>query len=38
LVDTSIWMAGKLGKPSPSRVVQALTGGSAPRVPPGDGG
>jgi len=24
LVDTSIWMAGKLGKPSPSRVVQAL--------------
>jgi hydroxymethylglutaryl-CoA lyase len=38
LVDTSSWMAGKLGKPSPSRVVQALTGGSAPRVPPGDGG
>lgn len=38
LVDTSIWMAGKLGKPSPSRVVQALTGGSAPRVPPDDGG
>ncbi len=26
LVDTSIWMAGKLGKPSPSRVVQALSG------------
>ncbi|MGI8721400.1 MAG: hydroxymethylglutaryl-CoA lyase [Geodermatophilaceae bacterium] len=26
LVDTSIWMAGQLGKPSPSRVVQALSG------------
>jgi len=26
LVDTSIWMADKLGKPSPSRVVQALSG------------
>jgi len=25
LVDTSIWMADKLGKPSPSRVVQALS-------------
>ena len=24
LVDTSIWMAGRLGRPSPSRVVQAL--------------
>lgn len=26
LVDTSRWMAGRLGKPSPSRVVKALTG------------
>lgn len=25
LVRTSIWMAGQLGRPSPSRVVQALT-------------
>jgi len=25
LVDTSIWMAGKLGRASPSRVVQALS-------------
>jgi len=25
LVETSQWMAGKLGRPSPSRVVQALT-------------
>ncbi|MGH9100444.1 MAG: hydroxymethylglutaryl-CoA lyase, partial [Acidimicrobiales bacterium] len=24
LVDTSVWMASKLGRPSPSRVVQAL--------------
>jgi hydroxymethylglutaryl-CoA lyase len=24
LVDTSVWMAGHLGRPSPSRVVQAL--------------
>lgn len=24
LVDTSVWMAGKLGRPSPSRVVNAL--------------
>ncbi|MGH3356815.1 MAG: hydroxymethylglutaryl-CoA lyase [Nocardioidaceae bacterium] len=24
LVDTSVWMAGRLGRPSPSRVVQAL--------------
>ncbi len=24
LVETSVWMAGQLGKPSPSRVVQAL--------------
>lgn len=27
LVDTSIWMAGQLGRPSVSRVVQALGGG-----------
>lgn len=27
LVDTSAWMAGHLGRPSPSRVVRALTGG-----------
>jgi hydroxymethylglutaryl-CoA lyase len=26
LVDTSVWMAGQLGRPSPSRVVQALAG------------
>src|SRR5690606_17065748 len=26
LVDTSVWMAGRLGKPSPSRVVAALYG------------
>jgi hydroxymethylglutaryl-CoA lyase len=26
LVQTSVWMAEKLGKPSPSRVVQALAG------------
>jgi hydroxymethylglutaryl-CoA lyase len=26
LVSTSTWMAGQLGKPSPSRVVQALAG------------
>jgi len=26
LVDTSVWMAGKLGRPSPSRVVTALSG------------
>ncbi|CAN5830911.1 hydroxymethylglutaryl-CoA lyase [soil metagenome] len=24
LIDTSVWMAGQLGRPSPSRVVQAL--------------
>lgn len=29
LVDTSVWMAGVLGKPSVSRVVTALAGGSA---------
>ena len=27
LVATSVWMAGQLGRPSPSRVVRALTGG-----------
>ena len=27
LVDTSVWMAGHLGRPSPSRVVKALAGG-----------
>lgn len=26
LVDTSVWMAKKIGKPSPSRVVKALAG------------
>ncbi|HEX5525076.1 MAG TPA: hydroxymethylglutaryl-CoA lyase [Pedococcus sp.] len=26
LVETSIWMAGQLGRPSPSRVVRALAG------------
>jgi hydroxymethylglutaryl-CoA lyase len=26
LVDTSVWMAGQLGRPSPSRVVRALAG------------
>ncbi|WP_256841100.1 hydroxymethylglutaryl-CoA lyase [Ornithinimicrobium cryptoxanthini] len=27
LVTTSVWMAGQLGRPSPSRVVKALAGG-----------
>jgi len=27
LVETSVWMAEQLGRPSPSRVVRALTGG-----------
>ncbi len=27
LVECSTWMAGRLGRPSPSRVVRALTGG-----------
>ena len=27
LVATSVWMAGHLGRPSPSRVVQALARG-----------
>ena len=26
LADTSAWMAQRLGRPSPSRVVQALRG------------
>jgi len=26
LVETSVWMAERLGRPSPSRVVRALTG------------
>jgi len=26
LVDTSVWMAGQLGRPSPSRVVKVLAG------------
>lgn len=26
LVETSVWMAGQLGRPSPSRVVRALAG------------
>ncbi len=30
LVETSSWMAGRLGRPSPSRVVAALAGVRAP--------
>jgi hydroxymethylglutaryl-CoA lyase len=29
LVATSVWMAGQLGRPSPSRVVKALAGASS---------
>jgi len=29
LVQTSVWMAGHLGRPSPSRVVKALAGSDA---------
>jgi hydroxymethylglutaryl-CoA lyase len=29
LVETSVWMAGYLGRPSPSRVVKALAGSSS---------
>jgi hydroxymethylglutaryl-CoA lyase len=29
LVETSVWMAGRLGRPSPSRVVKALAGSSS---------
>jgi hydroxymethylglutaryl-CoA lyase len=28
LVDTSVWMAAHLGRPSPSRVVKAMSGGA----------
>jgi hydroxymethylglutaryl-CoA lyase len=28
LVDSSVWMAEQLGRPSPSRVVQALADGA----------
>jgi len=28
LVETSVWMAGHLGRPSPSRVVKALASSS----------
>ncbi len=37
LVATSVWLAGQLGRPSPSRVVQALarTVGSSPEGPQG---
>ncbi|HVC14762.1 MAG TPA: hydroxymethylglutaryl-CoA lyase [Acidimicrobiales bacterium] len=32
LVETSVWIAARLGRPSPSKVVQALAaGGEAPR-------
>ncbi len=27
LVETSVWLAAELGRPSPSRTVRALTGG-----------
>jgi len=29
LVETSVWMAGNLGRPSPSRVVKALAGSAS---------
>ena len=35
LVRTSTWMAGQLGRPSPSRVVTAVGGSSRPTNPPG---
>ena len=35
LVRTSVWMAGQLGRPSPSRVVQALGGSSRTTNPAG---
>jgi hydroxymethylglutaryl-CoA lyase len=28
MVETSTWMAGQLGRPSPSRTVTALAGGT----------
>jgi hydroxymethylglutaryl-CoA lyase len=37
LVRTSTWMAGQLGRPSPSRVVTAVGGSSRPTNPPGRG-
>jgi hydroxymethylglutaryl-CoA lyase len=37
LVETSVWMAGHLGRPSPSRVVKALAG-SLSAVGSGGGG
>ena len=33
LVETSVWMAGQLGRPSPSSVVRALSGGLTGHVP-----
>jgi len=33
LVETSVWMAQQLGRPSPSRAVQALAPSSAERTP-----
>ncbi len=35
LVRTSTWMAGQLGRPSPSRVVTAVGGSSRPTNPRG---
>lgn len=35
LVRTSVWMAGQLGRPSPSRIVQALGGSSRTTNPAG---
>jgi hydroxymethylglutaryl-CoA lyase len=35
LVRTSTWMAGQLGRPSPSRVVTAVGGASRPTTPRG---
>jgi hydroxymethylglutaryl-CoA lyase len=32
LVETSVWMAGQLGRPSPSNVVRALAGARPPTV------
>ncbi len=36
LVRTSMWLAGVLGRPSPSRVVAAVGGSSSPTNPPGN--
>ncbi|MEU0688145.1 hydroxymethylglutaryl-CoA lyase [Streptomyces uncialis] len=33
LTATSVWMAGRLGRPSPSRTVRALTGATADQSP-----